>query len=142
MRFHSVASVAVLIFSSFFNLSVEKYCILFLTMGFVIVSELFNTAIENVIDIKSENYSIVAKVAKDITAGAVFVAACFAVLVAICLFNDIHCYVNMILFFWANPYRLMLLALFGVFGYFYTVLGPAEVKNKAKKMIKILKNKK
>lgn len=142
MRFHSVASVAVLIFSSFFNLSVEKYCILFLTMGFVIVSELFNTAIENVIDIESENYNVIAKAAKDIAAGAVLVSAGFAVIVGICLFHDIYCYVNMILFFLMNPDCLILLALFGVLGYFYVVLGPAEVKNKIKKIIRILKSKK
>ena len=142
MRFHSVASVAVLIFSSFFNLSVEKYCILFLTMGFVIVSELFNTAIENVIDIESENYNVIAKAAKDIAAGAVLAAAGFSILVGICLFHNIYCYINMILFFLMNPYYLMFLALFGIFGYFYVVLGPAEVKNKIKKIIRILKSKK
>lgn len=142
MRFHSVASVAVLIVSLFFDLSVEKYCILFLTMGFVIVSELFNTAVENVIDIESENYSMVAKAAKDIAAGAVLTSACFAVLVGICLFHNIYCYLNMILFFLINPSCSILLALFCVLGYFYVVLGPAEVKNKAKKIIKILKSKK
>lgn len=142
MRFHIVASVAVLILSLFFKLNVEKYCILFLTMAFVIVSEFFNTAVENVIDIESENYSVVAKVAKDVAAGAVLVAACFAVLIGICLFHDVYCYINMFFFLLFHPFCLMLLVLFGVFSYFYIVWGPAEIKNKAKKIIRILKRKK
>ncbi len=142
MRFHIVASVAVLIFSLFFKLNVEKYCILFLTIAFVIVSEFFNTAVESVIDIESENYSVVAKIAKDVAAGAVLVAAGFAVLVGICLFHDIYCYVNMLFFFLLHPLCFIILVLFGAFSYFYIVRGPVEMKNKAKKIMRVLKGKK
>ncbi len=141
MRFHIVASVAVLIFSLFFKLNVEKYCILFLTMALVIISEFFNTAIESVIDIESENYSVIAKVVKDIAAGAVLVAAVFAVLIGICLFHDIYCYVNMILFLLFHPFYLIFFVLFGMVGYFYIVWGPVEMKHKAKKIIRTLNGK-
>lgn len=142
MRFHIVASLAVLLFSLFFSLSIEKYCILFLTIASVIVSEFFNTAIEHVVDIESENYSVMAKAAKDIAAGAVLVSACFAVLIGIFLFSDFSCYLSMLLFFLFHPFLFLALILFGFFSYFYIVWGPVEMKNKAKKIIKILKGKK
>jgi diacylglycerol kinase len=142
MRFHIVASLAILIFSFFFNLNIEKYCILFLTISSVIVSEFFNTAVENVVDIESENYSVMAKAAKDIAAGAVLVSACFAVLVGILLFCDFYCYINMLLFFIFHPFLALLLILFAIFSYFYVIWGPTEIKNKAKKFIKIVKNRK
>ncbi len=142
MRFHIVASVVVLIFSFFFNLNVEKYCILFLTISSVIVAEFFKTAVENVVDIESENYSVMAKAAKDIAAGAVLTSACFAALVGICLFYDIFCYVNMFLFFIFHPFLLVGFILFVFLSYFYIIWGPTEIKNKAKKIIKILRSKK
>ena len=141
MRFHIVASVAILVLSLFFKLNAENYCILFLTMAFVIISEFFNTAIENVIDIESENYSVVAKIAKDVAAGAVLVAAIFSVVVGICLFHDMYCYINMFLFLLLHPVCLLGLVLFGILSYFYVVWGPVEIKNKIKKVVRTLKGK-
>ncbi|MFH0702734.1 MAG: diacylglycerol kinase family protein [bacterium] len=61
--------------------------ILILTIGFMLFAELINTVIEFVIDAYFGNkYSILAKMAKDISAGSVFIAALFSVMIGILLF--------------------------------------------------------
>ena len=98
MRIHAVALVYVMFFSVFFNLSAEKYAILLLTGALVIVSEIINSAIESVVDICKNEYSIIAKIAKDMAAGAVLISAIFSVIIAILFFNDISGYVNILKF--------------------------------------------
>ena len=83
MRIHAVALVYVMFFSVFFNLNIEKYAILLLTGALVIVSEIINSAIESVVDICKNEYSIIAKIAKDMAAGAVLISAIFSVIIAI-----------------------------------------------------------
>ena len=60
--------------------------ILALTIGLVISCELVNTAIEAVVDLVTEEYHPLAKVAKDTSAAAVFVFAIVAVIVGIIIF--------------------------------------------------------
>jgi diacylglycerol kinase (ATP) len=52
----------------------------------VIVAEMFNTVIEAVVDMITENYSPVAKLAKDVAAGAVLLAAMNAVIAGVLIF--------------------------------------------------------
>ncbi len=141
MRIHSVASVAVLIFSLFFNLNAEKYAVLFLTIAFVLVCEMINTAFEGVIDVCSREYNAIAKAVKDIAAGAVLVSAVTSVIVGIFLFHDINAYINMFFFFIAHPFALLFLSVLAIFGYFYIFWGPTEMKNKVRQIIKIIKSK-
>ena len=56
----------------------------------VSLPEMVNTAIEVVIDKVSPQYSALAKVGKDVAAGAVFVSALAAVIVGITLFWDLE----------------------------------------------------
>ena len=60
--------------------------ILFLTIGLVISCELINTAIEAVVDLVTQDYHPLAKVAKDTSAAAVFVFAIIAVIVGLIIF--------------------------------------------------------
>lgn len=66
------------------------YAILFLASLTVIVTELFNSAIEYTLDAYYKNkFSNLVKMAKDISAGAVLLAACANAIVFICLSIDI-----------------------------------------------------
>ena len=56
------------------------------TIGAVIALELINTAIEAVVDLVTEEYHPLAKVAKDTSAAAVFVFAIIAIIVGIIIF--------------------------------------------------------
>lgn len=88
-RFHIAASVYVTVFSFFYELTRGEYVLLMLTFSAVISAELINTAIEAAVDLCSPEQHRLAKIAKDAAAGAVLVAAIFAVVVGILLFGDI-----------------------------------------------------
>lgn len=85
-RVHVIVAVVVLIAALYFQFTIEKLSILILTISFVIILELVNTAIEKVVDKISPNYSRLARVAKDVSAAAVLLSAFVAVLVGLLLF--------------------------------------------------------
>ena len=69
-----------------FRVSVHEWAILALTIGLVLGMELVNTAIEAVVDLVTEDYHPLAKVAKDTAAAAVFVIAIASVVVGLIIF--------------------------------------------------------
>ena len=109
MRVHLCAAFYVLIFMQFYDLSNSEKVIIFLTMGIVISLELVNTAIESVVNLCSPKYHVLAKKAKDASAGAVLVSAIVSVAVAVEVFWDVSVFYNIYNFFISN-----LLALFGL----------------------------
>lgn len=88
LRFHIVAAVFVMLAALFFDLPLRDIALLLLVIGFVFSAELFNTAIEAVVDLVTPEWHSLAKMAKDAAAGAVLIAACFAVLIGIVLFYE------------------------------------------------------
>jgi diacylglycerol kinase (ATP) len=88
MKVHFLMALAVLFFCLFFNISRGEMIALFITVAFVIFAELVNTAIEAVVDIAVNEYHSIAKIAKDVAAGAVFVTAFNAIIVAYLIFSD------------------------------------------------------
>lgn len=88
MKIHLVLAIVVLFFSLFFNLSKIEMVILLITITSVIVLELINTAIEATIDVLANYYHPLAKIAKNVSAGAVLVAASNAIVVGYLLFFD------------------------------------------------------
>ena len=79
-------ALLVTIFGFIFKLNLTEWAILALTIGLVISCELINTAIEAVVDLVTEDYHPLAKVAKDTAAAAVFVFAIIAVIVGLIIF--------------------------------------------------------
>src|SRR5699024_9295907 len=75
MRIHLVTAVLLVLFSLVFGLSRMEYAILFFALGFVITAEMVNTAIEALVDLQSPAYDNLARIAKDVAAGAVLIAA-------------------------------------------------------------------
>ncbi len=73
MRFHFLTLVLVLIISLVFKLSREQVMVLLFTISLVLTAEMFNTAIEAVVDLVTQTYHPLAKFAKDIAAGAVLI---------------------------------------------------------------------
>lgn len=68
------------------NLARWEILILLFTVTLVLVAEMFNTAIEAVVDMVTQTYHPLAKYAKDIAAGAVLMTAINAMAVAVLLF--------------------------------------------------------
>ena len=79
-------AVLVSIFGFIFKLTKYEWAIIVLTMGLVIACELINTAIEATVDLVTEEYHPLAKVAKDTSAAAVFIFAIVAIIVGLIIF--------------------------------------------------------
>ena len=79
-------ALIVVIFGFIFKVNKYEWAILALTIGLVISCELMNTAIEATVDLVTEEYHPLAKVAKDTSAAAVFIFAIVAVIVGLIIF--------------------------------------------------------
>ncbi len=88
MRFHVVAAVAVLVGSLLLGVSELELAVLVLTILVVFVTEMFNTAMEFVVDLVTSEYHPLAKLAKDVSAGAVLVSSVGAVLIGYLILAD------------------------------------------------------
>ncbi len=141
MRIHTVVAMYVLIFSLFFDMTFLKYAILILAIGLVIMAEMFNSAIENLIDLYSKDYNAAAKVAKDVAAGAVLIMCGTAIAIGAMLFNDFSAYIKMWAFFYAHPILILLLSFCIFISYKYIFLGPIEMKNRFKGLLYRIKRK-
>ena len=81
MRLHFFVGFLVLIAGVYFNLSGVEFMILCFAVTFVLVAEMFNTAIEYSVDLISDEFHPLAKIVKDVAAGAVFVSVINAVII-------------------------------------------------------------
>lgn len=81
MRFHIYTMIVVMLLGLFVNLGIREVLVLLFTISFVVVAEMFNSAIEAVVDLVSPSYHPLAKFAKDIAAGAVLITTMIAIVV-------------------------------------------------------------
>ena len=88
MLIHYIIAVGVLGFSLFFNFTRTEFLILLFAITLVLVLEMINTAIEKTIDMITKEYHPYARIAKDISAGAVLIASINAIIVGYLLFFD------------------------------------------------------
>jgi diacylglycerol kinase (ATP) len=88
MRIHMAVALVVLVVSVFLNVSRLELVVVFATIAFVLMAELINTAVEAVVDIVTDEFDPRAKVAKDVAAAAVLVAAINALVVAYLVLAD------------------------------------------------------
>ncbi|ADU26741.1 diacylglycerol kinase family protein [Ethanoligenens harbinense] len=86
MRIHMVVGAYMLCFSPFFHLSAAEYAVLLLTIALVLFAETVNTAIEAVINLQAQWYDNLARIGKDVAAGAVLICAFLAAVVGFVLF--------------------------------------------------------
>ncbi|MGM9943828.1 MAG: diacylglycerol kinase [Lysinibacillus sp.] len=86
LRFHLLSTVAVVIAGLLTGLSIIEWIIIILVITLVMGAELFNTAIERVVDLASPEYHPLAKQAKDIAAAAVLVFAACSVIIGLLVF--------------------------------------------------------
>ena len=88
MKIHMIATIAVLTATFFYDLSKIELLIITITITLVIVAEMINTAVECAIDATTNFYHPLAKIAKNVAAGAVLVTAINSVLVGYVIFWD------------------------------------------------------
>lgn len=85
-RVQAVAGGLALALAATLGVSRTEWAILVLTIAFVLVIETVNTAIETLVDLVTLEYHPLAKQAKDLSAGAVWLAALASVIVGAILF--------------------------------------------------------
>ena len=88
MRIHFALATAVLILAFSYGVTKLELMALLVAISFVLIAEMVNTAIEATIDLATTSFDPLAKIAKDIAAGAVLIAAVNAVVVGYLVFAD------------------------------------------------------
>jgi diacylglycerol kinase (ATP) len=88
MRVHFLLAILLLLLGIYINFTPQELMMLTVTIALVLAAEMINTAIELIVDIIVETeFHPIAKVVKDISAGAVLLAAINAVIVGYLLFS-------------------------------------------------------
>lgn len=88
MLIHYIIAVSVLGLSLFFNFTRVEFLTLLFAITLVLTLEMINTAIEKTVDMITKEYHPYARIAKDISAGAVLISAVNALIVGYLLFFD------------------------------------------------------
>jgi diacylglycerol kinase (ATP) len=88
MKIHITTAVLVMLLSLFYDLTRLEFLVVCIAVALVIICELFNTAIEVIVNAITDVYHPKAKIIKDVSAGAVLVAAFISLIVAYFIFFD------------------------------------------------------
>lgn len=86
-RIHIVAICFLVLFASSYTLTNMEIAILVLTVSAVLTAEIFNTAIENTINLVTDRHHEIAKVVKDLSAGAVLITAIVSLVIFYLIFS-------------------------------------------------------
>lgn len=133
LRFHLVAAVYVLVFSSFYNFSAAQWAVLIILIALVIAAELVNTAIENTCDAVTKEQNANIGRAKDMAAGAVLVLSIAAAAIAVVFFWNLEVIKNVFVYFSQNTPMLILLIISAVVSVLFIAISPAKIIKKFKK---------
>jgi diacylglycerol kinase len=87
MRVHLLIVALVIAAGVYFRISPVEWAVLAATIGLVLSVEMLNTVVELVVDLLTQRRHPMAKVAKDVGAGAVLVTALAAVGVGVAIFG-------------------------------------------------------
>jgi len=88
MRIHFAVAAGVLILAFSYGVTKLELMALLIAISFVLIAEMVNTAIEATIDLATTSFDPLAKMAKDIAAGAVLIASVNAVVIGYLVFAD------------------------------------------------------
>lgn len=86
MKIHVLAMLIVVALGVYLGLTATEWCIIAIAIALVIGAELFNTAIETLVDMVSPQKNPKAKLVKDISAAAVLALAIGAAVVGMIIF--------------------------------------------------------
>jgi diacylglycerol kinase (ATP) len=87
LRIHFAIAAGVLVTALIVDVTKIELIALLLSVTFVLIAEMLNTAVEAAIDIATTSFDPMAKLAKDIAAGAVLIAAINAIAVGYIVFS-------------------------------------------------------
>ena len=88
MRIHFALATIVLVLAFTYDVTKVELMALLIAISFVLVAEMVNTAVEEMTDLSTSRYDPRAKIAKDVAAGAVLIAAVVAATIGYLVFVD------------------------------------------------------
>jgi diacylglycerol kinase (ATP) len=88
MRIHFAVAFVVLVAALVVNVTKLELIALLISITFVLIAEMLNTGLEAAIDIATTSFDPMAKLAKDIAAGAVLIATANAIIVGYLVFAN------------------------------------------------------
>ncbi len=120
----------------FFEVSRTQFAVLFAVCSLVLALECVNTAIEKTVDLVTKEKNVLAKIAKDSAAGAVFIAAIGSVAVGISILYQPEAFSAMLDYYKENIPVFIALVLSVAAGFVFVFAGPLGIKNFFKKHVK------
>jgi diacylglycerol kinase (ATP) len=88
MRIHFAVAAAVLVLAFVYDVTRLELIALMIAIAFVLIAEMVNTAVEATIDLSTPSFDPLAKIAKDLAAGAVLIASVNAIAVGYLVLAD------------------------------------------------------
>ena len=85
-KFHSLASAIAIAIGYLLEISIHDWLWILLAIGLVLMAELFNTALEVLVDLVSPEYHPKAGIVKDLSAAAVLITAIVSVGIGLIIF--------------------------------------------------------
>lgn len=85
-RIEVILGIMAVIASFILKISLVEWVIIVFMINMVLVLELINTAFESMVDLYTQEYNKIAKVTKDVIAGAVLVTCLFSLVIAFLIF--------------------------------------------------------
>ena len=86
LRVHVIVSFLAIGLGILLKISQIEWVVIVAAIFFVLVAEMVNTALEEIINLVKEDHSERARIAKDVSAGMVLLAAIFAVMIGLIVF--------------------------------------------------------
>ena len=86
-RVHVTIAILAILLGIVIHISAVEFALIFVAITGVFIAEMFNTVFELCIDLASPDYHPLAKVAKDVAAGAVLLSAMLSVVIGLCVFG-------------------------------------------------------
>ena len=88
MRIHMLAAITVLVIAIAIGVTQMELIALVIAIAFVLITEMINSAVEGAIDVATTSFDPMAKLAKDMAAGAVLISTLTAVSIGFLIFSD------------------------------------------------------
>lgn len=87
LKVHISIAILAIALGIVLHISAVEFAIIFLAIAGVLITEMFNTVIELCVDLASPAYHPLAKIAKDVAAGAVLLSAIMSIIIALFIFG-------------------------------------------------------
>lgn len=86
VRVHLAMAILVTIIGILLHISTVEFALLYVAIAGVFIAEMFNTVCELCVDLAQPEYHPLARIAKDVAAGAVLLSALLAVVIGVFIF--------------------------------------------------------